>query len=292
MIIVTCATGQLGRQIVEGILARRPDQALGVSVRDPAKTGDWARRGVRVVRGDFAEPATLAAAFEGAEQVLVISVNQLGEVALQQHETAIRAAREAGAKRVLYTSHQAASPTSAFPPARDHAATEGLLQRLGGSFVSLRNGFYAESGVQQLGGVRETGRIRQPQDGPVSWTARADLAEAAVAALLDPGLFDGISPPLTADRAVDLDAVARLASEALGREVVREVVDDADHRAAQVAQGRPAWLVDLLMTLFQASRAGEFNVVDPTLARILGRTPTSFQTILGDHLAGNGENPH
>lgn len=286
MIIVTGATGQLGQQIVEGLLKELPASRIGVSVRNPEKAESFGSRGVRVGQGDFADPASLLKAFEGAEQVLIISANKLGEEGLRQHSNAIQAAKQAGAKRILYTSHQAASPTSRFAPARDnHARTEQLLAESGVPYVSLRNGFYAESALYQLSGVRQSGKITLPQDGPVSWTARADLAEAAIAALTQPSLFDGISPPLTGSQTLDFTGIARLASQILGQEVVRETVSDADYRAALVAHGTPEIVADLFLTLYTAARAGEFAVVDPTLERVLGRKPTAMVDVLTGFLS-------
>ncbi len=285
MILVTGATGQLGRQIVEGLLKQLPGSQIAVSVRDEEKAEDFKQRGVSVRKGDFAQPATLPAAFAGAEEVLIISVNKFSDEATRQHANAIEAARTAGAKRILYTSHQAASPASAFVPcSQNHAPTEALLQSSGVSYVSLRNGFYAESALFQLGGLKPTGRISLPQDGPVSWTARTDLAEAAVAALTQPSLFDGISPPLTASEALTFEDVASLASEILGREITREIISDEAYRNGLIAHGLPALMADALGTLYTAARAGEFNVVDPTLERLLGRKPITMRSILQDFL--------
>ncbi len=291
MIVVTGATGQLGRQIVEGLSARVPAARIGVSVRDPEKAGDFRQRGMRVSRGDFRDPSTLAEAFADAEQVLIVSVNVLGEEAKRQHGNAIRAARDAGAKRILYTSHQGANPSSAVAFARDHAETEALLASCGVPFVSLRNGFYAESALYQLGGMQETGRLALPKDGRVSWTARTDLAEAAVAALTDTGLFDGITPPLTAAEALDFADVARLASEVLKRDVTRVVVSEEEYRAARLAQGMPEPMAEMLGSLFRATRAREFDVIDPTLERILGRRPTGMHEVVGRFLSRGEAKP-
>ncbi len=178
MIIVTGATGQLGRGIVEQLLARVPPDQVGVSVRDPEKAGAFAARGVRVRRGDFADPASLKYAFEGATQVLIVSVDELGDAAVARHGAAIEAARAAGAQRILYTSHMGASPDSPFAAAADHAATEALLRDSGVPFTSLRNGFYANTAMMLVGQALQTGTLTAPEDGPVSWTAPADLAEA------------------------------------------------------------------------------------------------------------------
>ncbi|MER6797268.1 NAD(P)H-binding protein, partial [Amycolatopsis mediterranei] len=124
MIVITGGTGKLGSRIVGRLLERVPAAEIGVSVRDPARAADLAARGVRVRRGDFADPGSLAEAFEGAAQVLVVSTDELGEQAVAHHVAAIEAARSAGAKRVLYTSHQGAAADSLFAPMADHAATE------------------------------------------------------------------------------------------------------------------------------------------------------------------------
>src|SRR4051794_8742979 len=126
-IVVTGANGKLGRAIVERLLERVPASRVGVSVRDVSGAAELAERGVRVRAGDFDDPAALAAAFEGASQVLVVSVDGLGEAAVRRHRAAIAAAHGAGA-RVLYTSHQNASPGSPFAAAPDHAATEAALR--------------------------------------------------------------------------------------------------------------------------------------------------------------------
>ncbi len=285
MIVVTGATGQLGRQVVEGLSKKLPSAQIGVSVRDPEKAEDFKQHGVRVYKGDFADSASLTEAFDGAEQVLIVSVNKFGEEAVRQHGNAIQAAKSAGAKRILYTSHQAANPSSAFVPARDHAATETLLQASGVPYVSLRNGFYAESALFQLGGVKQTGKISLPEDGPVSWTARADLAEAAVAALTEPTLFDGVSPPLTNSRTLDFADVAKIASEILGRDIERETISDEEYRMTLISHGLPNVMADALGTLYNAARAREFAVIDPTLERLLGRKPTTMKDVLNDFLS-------
>lgn len=285
MIVVTGATGQLGRQVVKGLSNKLPCAQIGVSVRDPEQADDLKQRGVRVCKGDFADPASLAEAFDGAEQVLLISVNKFGEEAVRQHGNAIQAAKKAGAKRILYTSHQGASSTSAFVPARNHAATEALLQACGVPYLSLRNGFYAESALFQMGGLKQTGKISVPEDGPVSWTARGDLAEAAVAALTGPDLFEGISPPLTSLQTLDFAGIAQIASELLGRDIVRETVSDEAYRTALISHGLPEVMADGLGSLYTASRAREFAVIDPTLERLLGRSPTAMKDVLREFLA-------
>lgn len=165
MIIVTGATGQLGRQIVDQLLTRVSADRIGVSVRDPKKAQTLADQGVRVRQGSFTDPAGLAYAFEGASQVLVISADKMGDEVVRLHRTAIDAAVAAGARRILYTSQMGADATSHFQACRDHAATEAALDASGVPYTSLRNGFYASSALQFLGRAAESGRSPSPRTG-------------------------------------------------------------------------------------------------------------------------------
>jgi NAD(P)H dehydrogenase (quinone) len=270
MIIVTGANGQLGRAVTERLLERIPAGQIGVSVRDPERARGLEEQGVRVRRGDFTDPASLAHAFEGASKVLIVSTDSTGEAAVRHHRAAIEAAAAAGAKRILYTSHIGSNPSSPFPPMSDHAATEAVLRDCGIPFTALRNGFYASSAMMLLGGALETGELVAPEDGPVAWTAHADLAEAAALALTEEGL-DGVTPALTGPEAIDMAGIAAITTQLTGRPIRRVVVSDADYRAGLLAQGLPEPTADLLLGLFAASRQGQFAPADPTLARLLGR---------------------
>lgn len=279
MIIVTGANGKLGRAIVEQLLELVPADQIGVSVQNPEKARDLEQRGVRVRQGDFDDAASLAHAFEEASQVLIVSAPRLGEQALRQHQTAIDTAKAVGAQRILYTSHMAANPASPAAFAPDHAATEEALRESGVAFTSLRNGFYASSAVMFLGNALETGVLVAPEDGPVSWTAHADLARVAAIALAK-GSLDGITPALTASEALDLAAVAEIASELTGQPIRRVMVSDDEFRSRLVAHGTPEPVVDMLSGFYVASRQGEFANVDPTLARLIGRSPITMRDVL------------
>lgn len=269
MIIVTGATGQLGSGIVAHLLERVPAERVGVSVRDPAKAEALAERGVRVRRGDFTDPASLTTAFEGAEQVLLVSGNTLGPDGVAQHRAAIDAARAAGARRVLYTSHQAAATDSLFAPAVDHAQTE---QHLAAGDVALRDGFHASSLAWSIGDAVTTGRLVAPADGPISWTAVDDLAEAAAVVLADDV---PLTAPLTAPEAVDLETVAGLLSEIAGRTITRVVAPDEDYLSSM-----PPERAEMFLGMFRAARRGEFDVTDPTLEKLIGRPATPLRATL------------
>jgi NAD(P)H dehydrogenase (quinone) len=280
MIIITGAAGQLGSQIVDRLLERVPAEEVGVSVRNPSRAAGLAARGVRVRQGDFTAPGSLAGAFEGATQVLIVSADETGPAAVAMHAAAIDAARAAGAERILYTSHQGASAESLFAPMPDHAAAERHLAGTGAPFTSLRNGFYASTIPHLLGRALKTGELVAPADGPVSWTTHADLAGAAAIILAGDARFDGPTPPLTAPDALDLDDIAGILTRLTGRTIHRVVADDDEWTAALTGHGVPASQATMLLGMFRASRRGEFATTGPVLGNLLARPATPVTSIL------------
>jgi NAD(P)H dehydrogenase (quinone) len=279
MIIVTGATGALNGATVDHLLETVPASDVVVVVRDAAKAARFADRGVEVRTGDYADPTSLPAAFAGADQLLLVSSNDQQADAVALHRNAVEAAVDAGVGRVLYTSHQGASLETPFGPGRDHAATEALLADSGLAWTSLRNGFYAHSLTWSLGDWRETGVITVPVDGPMSWTAREDAAEAAARILLSDGAFDGPTT-LTATAAPTFAEIASIASDVAGRPVRTEVVGEAAWVDQQVASGQPEFVARFMLGMYQAAAGGFFAGTDPLLGELLGREPRTVRDLL------------
>lgn len=279
MITITGATGALNGATVDHLLERLPAADITVVARDVAKAQRFADRGVAVRYGDYADAASLTGAFEGADQVLLVSSSDPGADAVSLHRAAIDAAAAVGVGRILYTSHQGAGLGSPFRPADDHARTEQLLAESGVAWTSLRNGFYAHSLLWLMGAWRETGTIVVPADGAVSWTAREDAAEAAAIILASNGSYDGPAT-LTASSAPTFAEVAAIASDVSGREVSTVVVGEDEWIAAQIAQGTPEFMARFTLGIYQAAREGRFAGVDPLLESLLGREPRGVRDLV------------
>jgi NAD(P)H dehydrogenase (quinone) len=272
MIVITGATGALNGATADHLLAHLAPSDLAVVARDPARAQRFADRGVEVRRGDYAEPETLPAAFAGADQLLLVSSSDPAADAVALHRAAVDAAVDAGVGRVLYTSHQGAAHGSPFVPAAHHATTEDLLRDSGLPWTSLRNGFYAHSAAWMTGPWQETGTVSVPVDGPVSWTAREDAAEAAAAILLADQPFDG-PVTLTAPDAPTFADLARQASEVSGRTIGFEALGEDEWRARALAAGQDPHMVGFLLGMYQAAERGLFAGTDPLLGELLGRAP-------------------
>lgn len=276
MIVVTGATGALNGATVHHLLERIPADQITVVARDRTKAQRFADRGVAVRTGDYADPAGLPAAFEGADQLLLVSSNDPGADAVSLHRNAIDAAVAAGVGRILYTSHQGAAADSPFVPARVHAATEQMLADSGVAWTSLRNGFYLHSLDWLAGPWRETGIVTVPADGPVSWTAREDAAEAAASILTGANPLEG-PVTITGREALSFDQVAATASELTGRTIWFEVVEPEDWITAQIASRSPEGMARFTLGMFQAAAGGWFAGVDPLLEELLGRKPLTVR---------------
>ncbi|WP_339861423.1 NAD(P)H-binding protein [Thalassospira alkalitolerans] len=286
MFIITGANGQLGHAIVKKILGFVSADQVAAICRDPQKAADLCALGVQVRPGDFDKPESLSRAFEGASQVLIVSSNAraYGGDPLIQHQNAIDAARAAGAARIVYTSHMAASAHSAFPPMHDHAATEKMLQDCGVVWTALRHGFYASSAIAVIRDALETGVIETAADGPVSWVAHDDLAEAAAIILSQVPDKSGPTSPLAPTQSFDFKGLARLASDFLGKPIHHKIIADDDMRAKLAGRGIPAHVANIILGRDIAARNGEFATVDPTLKQILGRSPISMRDLIAEQI--------
>lgn len=226
-------------------------------------------------QGSYEDPAALRDSFAGAEQVLLISGNDPAADMVGLHRNAVEAAVAASAGRILYTSQQGAVPGNPYRPSDIHIATEAILGDSGVSWTALRNGAYGPLD-HLLGPWQRTGVIAQPEDGPVPYTDRDDIAEATAIILAGDRSFDG-PVTLTAPTALTFDDFAKIACDLTGRTVERVVVNGKRWVADQVAAGVPEQVARHLLTWHQAARAGWFAEADPLLAELLGRAPRTAE---------------
>lgn len=284
MIVVTGATGQLGRLVVERLLERVPASQVGVSVRSPEKAADLAARGVRVRQGDFNDAASLGESFAGAERLLIISADVVGAERIKQHATAIEAARAANVGLIAYTSIVDAA-TSPLALAQDHKATEELIRASGIAFALLRNTFYSEFVADQVGPALERGVLLTAAGaGRLATAARADLAAAAAAVLATEGHRNAVYE-LTGAESWTYDDLAAVVARLSGRPVVHASVSDAELAATLAGAGLPAPVVELLGGIHRGIREGALARVSPDLERLIGRKPTTIEQTVAATLA-------
>jgi NAD(P)H dehydrogenase (quinone) len=281
-VVVTGATGQLGRLTVEALLRRGVPAADVVATgRDTAGIKDLADRGVVVRRADFADQDSLKAAFAGADKLLLISASVPVDERVANHRRAIDAALAAGVSLVAYTSTLRAD-TAATIIGATHRATEDYLRERRVPSVLLRNGWYLENYTGQLPLFLRNGAvIGAVGQGRVSAASRADYAEAAAVTLTTAG-HAGAVYELGGDEAFTLAELATAISAAAGKQVTYTDLP-ADKLARVLTDaGLPAELADVLADADLGLSRGEMFTDAGDLRRLLGR-PT---TTLADAVAG------
>jgi NAD(P)H dehydrogenase (quinone) len=272
-IVITGATGQLGRLVIESLLERGiPASDLRALGRNADRLAAFAAQGIDTRVIDFAQPETLDAAFSGADALLLVSGSEVGQ-RLQQHRNAIDAAVRAGVGRVVYTSASKATDTD-LVVAPEHAETERLLAASGLPVTVLRNNWYTENYLGTLDTAAATGEIvGSAGEGRVASATRADYAEAAAVVLTTPG-HEGAVYELSGDIAWTFADLAEVASELLGREVVYRPVSPEEHGSILTGVGLDAGTAGFVVALDGNIRDGALAEATPTLRELLGRPTT------------------
>ncbi|CAM5422657.1 SDR family oxidoreductase [Kitasatospora aureofaciens] len=267
MYVVTGATGQLGRLVVEGLLARVPASEVAVAVRSAGKATDLAARGVDVRVVDYDEPRTLAGAFAAGDRVLLISGSEVGR-RVPQHRAVVEAARTAGVALLAYTSILG---TATFRLAEEHKATEELILASGLPYAFLRNGWYTENYLADAAGTVARGVVLgSAGDGRVATAPRRDYADAAVAVLLD-GSEQNRAYELSGDAAWSLPELAAELAKASGEPVGHRDVTPAEHLDVLVGAGLPQGFAEALVDVDAGIARGELAGTPGDLARLIGR---------------------
>jgi NAD(P)H dehydrogenase (quinone) len=277
-IVVTGATGRLGRAVVESLLARGADPSDVVATgRSVDRIADLADRGVRVEVLSFDDvPADLLSA---GDVLLLVSGSEVGR-RVQQHGAVVDAAVAAGVARIVYTSAPAADDTT-LVLAPEHAATEALIRASGLPFTFLRNGWYTENYLPTFEQAAASGVVvASLGDGTVASAEIGDYAEAAAVALLDEA-YAGRVLELSGDTAWTFHELAAVFGERLGREVTYRAVTPEEHREILLAAGLDEGTAGFVVALDQNIADGLLGHTPGDLGRAIGRPTTPMPTTVG-----------
>ena len=283
MIVVTGATGQLGKLVVEELLKTLPASEIAAAVRNPGKAEDLRARGVEVRQADYANPGSLAAAFAGAEKVLLISSSEVGQ-RVAQHQAVINAARVAGVKLLAYTSILNADSSNLLL-SKEHQATEAYLRSSGVPFILLRNGWYTENHTGSLTAAVEHGAVQgAAKDGRFATATRAEYAAAAAAVLTGKGHENKVYE-LGADAPYTLAELAAEVARQTGKTVVYKDLPQAEYAKALVGFGLPESLAGAIADADAGASRGELDTQSHDLSTLIGRPTTSLKQAVAAALA-------
>ncbi|MFF2223028.1 NAD(P)H-binding protein [Streptomyces globisporus] len=271
-IVVTGATGALGRLVVDALLATVPADEVVAVVRDKEKAAALAARGVELRIADYSAPETLAGAFRSGDRVLLISGSEVGR-RVAQHAAVIDAAKAAGVAQLAYTGILG-GPDADFALADEHKATEQLILDSGLPYTFLRNGWYTENYTANLAPVLEhRAVVANAGEGRIASASRADFAAAAAAVLTGDGPLN-TAYELSGDTAWSLAEYAAVISGLTGETIAYNNVPAATHQEILVGAGLPEGFAAILVDVDEAIGRGRLAGTSGDLARLIGRPTT------------------
>jgi NAD(P)H dehydrogenase (quinone) len=292
-IIVTGASGQFGSAAARLLLEKVPAEDLVLLSRTPDKLAGFAAQGAQVRYADFDDPASLRAATEGGERMLLISTTRVGS-RVEQHTNAVEAAAAQGVKHVLYTSILGCgAPGNPSVEQFDHLATEQMIEKSGLAWTHLRNSLYAEAVATAMAipALQAGHKPENSGEGRVPIVSRDDCVAIAVVVLTQDGHENKVYDVTGPDLWTLPDAMA-LVSEMAGKPIEVEPVDDegmyayfdslgVTRKASDVVPDGPIpWASEGMVTFGQSIREGFMDVVSNDVERITGRKPRTLRSVL------------
>jgi len=279
MIAVTGATGELGRLVIAALLKKVPAAEIVAVVRNVEKARDFAGQGVQVRYADYTEPASWDAALQGADKVLLISSNEIGQ-RTNHHRTVIDAVKRSGVKLLAYTGVLHAD-TSLLGLAGEHRETEALLHASGLPFVVLRDGWYSENHIASILGALEHGSVYGcAGDGRISSASRADYAEAAVRVLTSEENQAGRVYELAGDTGFTLTELAEEISRQSGKSIGYLNLTQTGYKDLLLKTGLPEVIAELLSDADAGISQGTLFDDSRQLSALIGRPTTPLATIV------------
>lgn len=283
-VLVTGATGNVGRQVVSQLLAQ------GVRVRAMARRPESAGlpRLVQVVRGDFTDPTSLDRCLDGVEAVFLMWQAPASGVAPALERVAKHA------RRIVFLSNLTVRDDveeQAYPVTALHARIERLIEVSGVRWTFLRPGaFAANARIWWAPQVRAGDVVRWPYPGAVtSPIHEQDIAAVAVRALCEDG-HAGAKYILTGPQSLTQSDQVRIIGDAIGRPLRFEEIAPEAARC-EMANVMPASIADMLLDAWNnveyagSATAGKPAPVTSTVAKITGVPARSFHDWVVDHAA-------
>ena len=269
--------------MVEELLQRVSASEISVLVRDLAKGEALKGKGVKVIKGDYNDPASLVAAFKGVDKLYFVSSSDIMN-RFAQHQNVVKAAVEAKVKHIIYTSAQRKSEDGTSPialVADAHWKTDDLIKASGLTYTILKHGLYTDILPMFMGDkVIETGTIFLPAgDGKAAYASRRDLAAAGAILLTGEGhenqVYDMGGPV-----ANSFHDIAGMLSELSGKTIQYVSPSPEDYSQQLKSFGVPDEAIQGAASFCVAIAQGEFDFPSTDLEKVLSRKPQPVKDFL------------
>jgi (4-alkanoyl-5-oxo-2,5-dihydrofuran-3-yl)methyl phosphate reductase len=281
MILVTGATGTVGREVVKQLLAS--GQRVRALTRSPAQARFDAR--VEVVAGDLGKPETLAGAVEGVERVFSLASGpQIGA----QEASLAEAAKKAGVGHIVKLSVFGAAAEARSGVAAWHEAGERAIQSSGIAWTFVRPGGFMSNTLFWASPIKSQGKIFSNYgDGRLTYIHLRDIAAVAVCALTEPG-HEGKAYPVTGPEALSVGELVQILADTIGKPIEYVPISDEAAREGMQKAAMPSFLIDALLPFASFVRSGKGAEVLPTVELVTGRRALTFAEWARENAAAFG----
>ncbi|KQB43504.1 NmrA family protein [Flavobacterium daejeonense] len=282
-ILVTGATGNFGTATIDFLLNKGIAPAnISALVRNESKAVDLAAKGIQLRIGDYDNYESLVAAFQGVEKLVLVSGTDLANRSAQQLN-AVKAAKEAGVKHIVYTSFERKNETETSPIAflaQSHIETDNAIKASGLTYTILKNNLYLEVLPMFLGDkVLESGVFFPAGEGQAAYVSRNDLAEATATILTSDG-HENKEYATSNIENYSMNTIAATLSAITNKEVAYLNPNVEDYQAALTNAGVPAEYIGMFVGFAEAIKQREFQTENSDLEKLLGRKPQSLTEFL------------
>lgn len=277
MILITGATGQLGRAVIQQLLTKTPASQIAAFVRDAGKAADLQEKGISIRVGTYDDTAALDAAMQGIEKVLLISGGD-ADNALQQHQNVVNAAKKAGVTCIAYTSRLLRDPGTLVNKLMiRHFQTEDYIKESGLSYVLFRNILYMDVVPLYVGKeVFDTGIHLPDGGGRVAFALRSEMGEAIANVLWNEDC-DKRTYDFTGVESYSFEDVAVALSELSGKDVTYSPIEITDFEERMKNRGIPVFFIPRMVGFIADIKNGQESTVSTDLGNKLGRKPASLK---------------
>jgi NAD(P)H dehydrogenase (quinone) len=283
-LLVTGATGHLGRLTLQLLLEQVPAERLAGLARDPSRAADLAEQGVQIRQGDYFDYESLLRAFDGVEKLCLIATHAFTD-RNTQHFNAIAAAKQAGVEHVVFTAIQRDDQLgiTQIGVTESDVFAEQALQASGLAYTILRHPIF----LDQLGGyigrdAYDTGVRVPPGEGTVAPALERDLAAANAAVLTQEG-HENKTYTLTGSEAASFREIAAALSDIRGATVPYVPIGVEEYIEGFVNLGLPRHAAEFMAAWTDGVNRGAFSKNTADLERLIGYRPTSYREFFAQH---------
>ena len=281
MILITGATGKVGKELVLDLSARR--SAFKVMVRSKEAAKDFEAKGIKAVQGDFERPETHAGALANIQTVFMLSTPRPDAVAIERKFLA--ACKAKGVRHVVRLSAVGANPWASSALIRNHGKCEALLEDSGLQWTILRPTIFMQNLVPHFGPMvaKESTLYAPAGDARMPWVDTRDIAAVAGTVLTSKG-HEELVYELTGPEALTHTQVAERLSSQLGRQISYVDVPDGAAHQSMVSMGMSPWFAEGMITLYHMFKVnGPTTQTLETVERIAGRAPRTLAAYLKEN---------